>query len=289
MVVERTVIDYSQPILLASPPLGTTAPDATAEAVAAFTAARVAFQQGDYGAALERVEQALAQTPNDPALHEFRGLVLFALQRYQEAAAALYAVLSVGPGWDWATLYNLYASVEVYTAQLRALELYRTAHPNAAEARFLLGYHYLTCGHAEDAAKELREAVRLNPQDQVAAQLLKTLSAAELSEPRNLVPSETPLKPVERQWLAGAWTASRDDGSSVTLRLTPDGQFRWRHTRAGKTEEFSGTFTLSDNLLILREGEQVALVGQVTPQADNRFLFRLAGNDASDPGLTFRK
>jgi tetratricopeptide (TPR) repeat protein len=289
VLVERTVIDYSQPILLASPPAGATVPDATAAAVAALAAAREAFQQGDYGAALERVDRAISQTPADPALHEFRGLVLFALQRYHEAAAAVYAVLSVGPGWDWDTLYHLYPGVEVYTEQLRALERYRTANPNVAEARFLLGYHYLTCGHADDAAKQFREAVRLNPQDQVAAQLLKTLAAAEPAERPVPANPAAPFKPLEREWLVGVWTASRDDGSSVTFRLTPDGQFRWSHTRASKTEEFSGTFTVSDNLLILREGEQVALIGQVTRQADDRFLFRLAGNDASDPGLTFRK
>ena len=46
--------------------------------------------------------------------------MLFALKRYDEAAAALYAVLSVGPGWDWTTLISLYADPETYTQQLRA-------------------------------------------------------------------------------------------------------------------------------------------------------------------------
>ena len=61
--------------------------------------------------------------PNDPTLHEFRRLVLFALDRYDEAAAALYAVLSVGPGWDWTTLISLYGDPETYTQQLRARKL----------------------------------------------------------------------------------------------------------------------------------------------------------------------
>jgi hypothetical protein len=30
--------------------------------------------------------------PDDPLLHQFRALALFALRRYEEAAAALYAV-----------------------------------------------------------------------------------------------------------------------------------------------------------------------------------------------------
>ena len=74
--------------------------------------------------------------PNDTVLHEFRGLVLFALGRYKEAAAADYAVLSAGPGWDWTTLSGLYPNVEVYTEQLRALEQYqnRTRRPRRQDS-----------------------------------------------------------------------------------------------------------------------------------------------------------
>jgi len=51
------------------------------------------------------VNQAIAKKPSDPVPHEFRALVLFATRQYKPAAAAIYAVLSVGPGWDWATLW----------------------------------------------------------------------------------------------------------------------------------------------------------------------------------------
>ena len=57
------------------------------------------------------------------------------------------------PGWDWTTLCSLYADVDTYTEQLRALEHYVTANPNAIEARFLLVYHYMTSGHGEAAAR----------------------------------------------------------------------------------------------------------------------------------------
>ena len=46
---------------------------------------------------------------------------------------------------------SLYPSVDAYTQQLRALESYAVAHPDSADARFLLGYHYMTEGY-EDAA-----------------------------------------------------------------------------------------------------------------------------------------
>ena len=77
--------------------------------------------------------------PNDPTLHEFRRQTLFALGRYDEAAAPLYAVLSAGPGWDWTTLISLYADPEAYTQQLRALEDYCTQNPNSAAGHFVLG------------------------------------------------------------------------------------------------------------------------------------------------------
>ena len=91
----------------------------TDPAVALFDAGRAAFQQGNYTDALAQADAALAKLPGDTTLHEFRALCLFALSRYDEAAAALYAVLSVGPGWDWATLIGLYPSIDPYTQQLR--------------------------------------------------------------------------------------------------------------------------------------------------------------------------
>ncbi len=92
--------------------------------MALFDAGRQSFHNGDYAGALQQTDQALAKLPNDTTLHEFRALCLFALGRYDEAAATLYAVLSVGPGWDWTTLISLYPNVDAYTTQLRALEDY---------------------------------------------------------------------------------------------------------------------------------------------------------------------
>ena len=102
--------DYSQPIVVAqaaadhAPPGAPAGLTAEQQATPLFDAARTAFMQGDYATALAQVDQAIAQVPNDTVLHEFRGLTLFALGRYKEAAAADYAVLSAGPGWDWTTL-----------------------------------------------------------------------------------------------------------------------------------------------------------------------------------------
>jgi len=142
-----------------------------------FSEAEDAFKANEYPKAQTLVEKAIELLPGDATLHEFRALTLFAQHKYKDAAAAIYAVLAVGPGWDWDTLKSLYPIVETYTAQLRALEDYQKKNPNSGEASFLLAYEYLTLGEKESAIKQLENAVRITPSDQLSAQLLKMLKA----------------------------------------------------------------------------------------------------------------
>src|ERR1043166_3343016 len=127
---------------------------APAPGMSDFDAARQAFYQGDYAGALAATNKALAAMPNDPIIHEFRALVMFAQQKYKDSAAGLYSVLSVGPGWDWTTLSALYPNVDAYTKQLRALEGYVKLNPQVSDARFVLAYHYMTMGSRDAAAKQ---------------------------------------------------------------------------------------------------------------------------------------
>ena len=167
--------DYSQPInTQAAAPEQTTIDQVTA----VFDQARDAFRSSDYPTALQLDQQALAQMPNDATMHEFLSLVLFAQGKYEPAAAPLYAVLTVGPGWDWTTLIGNYADANLYTTQLRALEAYVKANPKAAQARFVLAYHYITQGNGDAAADQLKEVVALQPNDTLSAQLLAKLQPA---------------------------------------------------------------------------------------------------------------
>jgi hypothetical protein len=173
VVAQPVVYDYSRPLDLSSPPPTQAVID---QSVGTFDDARVAFKAGDYGQALKLTDDALAKTPNDPILHEFRGICLFALQRYDDAAAPMYTVLSAGPGWDWTTLAGLYPSVDVYSDQLRSLETFCEATPQAASARFLLASLYMTQGNAEAAAGVFKQVVALQPQDRLSAQLVDLLN-----------------------------------------------------------------------------------------------------------------
>jgi len=194
------IYDYSQPIPVTPPPTtppvnvnvtvdaSTTDPGQppqpnppvedpkTKAAVAKFDEARLAFKAGKYDDALEKVNSAIQDLPGDPVLHEFRSLVLFAQQNYTDAAGTIYAVLAAGPGWDWDTLKTLYPNEETYTNQLRALEEFSNAHPDAADARFLLAYHYLTLGYTDEAKAELEVVSQLQPKDELSPQLVKLLS-----------------------------------------------------------------------------------------------------------------
>jgi tetratricopeptide (TPR) repeat protein len=151
-------------------------PEVPPEATKHFDAARQAFKMQDYHAALKEVEEAIKLLPKDTTLHEFRALVLFAQKKYKEAAAGIYAVLTVGPGWNWETLSGLYAKPETYTKQLRALEAYVRQNPKAADGRFLLGYHYLVLGSVPEAVKQLKEFETLVPKDQLVPQLVKAFT-----------------------------------------------------------------------------------------------------------------
>ena len=311
-----------------------------------FDAARQAFYEGRYDDALTSLDAALAKMPNDAALHELRGLTLFATGKYPQAAATAYAVLSVGPGWDWATLASLYSDVNVYTQQFRALERYRNANPTAADGHFLTGYHYLATGAKPAAATEFAAAARLNSKDELSRQIVASLTGKPVERPTTptttgspitTTPPATTLPPVTTPPAAGLngqdtptnvplpvapptsggavvtpvqpanpevgavkpvvtvdsvmgdWKASRDDGSAFQLKLTPDNRFVWKFTpKDGKVQELTGTFTVADGFLILKQNENSALVGAVKPRAEG-FNFKLIGDNPSDTGLNFGK
>ncbi len=98
------VYDYSRPINVAAAPPDESVTESTEQV---FSAARDAFMAGDYQRALDLSDQVLKATPDASVVHEFRAMCLFALKRYDEAAAVDYAVLTAGPGWNWSTMAGL--------------------------------------------------------------------------------------------------------------------------------------------------------------------------------------
>ncbi|WP_165248971.1 tetratricopeptide repeat protein [Paludisphaera soli] len=278
--------DYAQPIDTALPPV---ADDVASQGVSSFDAARASFLAGNYDQALQQADAALKQTPNDTALHEFRALCLFALGRYDEAAGVLYAVLSVGPGWDWATMIGLYPDAATYTAQLRALEAAEQADPQSASDRFVLAYHYLTQGHNEAAVTVLKRLVALKPDDALSAKLLAKLAPPAAPAVNSPAPVATPSQPPAGAELAGSWTAQPRAGDSINLTVQPDGKFTWTATQAGRSRTFGGSSTYGGGLLTLAQDQGPALVGRVDWTDADHMTFRIAGGGPEDPGLAFSR
>jgi tetratricopeptide (TPR) repeat protein len=276
--------NYSQPIsTTAAPPDQAVASQSTS----AFDQARGAFKAGDYGQALQLDQQALAQMPNDTTMHEFLALVLFAQGKFDQAASPLYAVLSVGPGWDWTTLSGMYPDVATYTGQLRALEANVRANPDAAAGHFVLAYHYLCQAHVDNAVAQLKRAVQLQPADTLSAQLIAQLQPSSGSQPSPAVP----VAGAEGK-LAGNWAAAPGNNAQITLAIQDDGHFTWAASSPGKpTTTITGASALADGVLTLTaQGSQDgALTGKVAWKDADHFTFQLVGAPSTDPGLSFAR
>jgi tetratricopeptide (TPR) repeat protein len=250
------------------------------------------FRAGDYAGALTLVDGAIQAQPSDAAAHELRALILFAMEDYSQAAGTIHSVLAVGPGWDWTTLSSLYPDIQVYMTQLQSLESFVNDHPRQADARFLLAYHYMTEGHSEDAAQQLRQVVNLMPNDKLAADLLGMVHGgnAEAPPPAANPPAPAPdVRPVDPAALVGNWHAQRDDGSSFDLNLKNDKSFVWKFAQQQHTETINGTYSVDNALLVLQGKTGGAMVGQLTGANGDRFTFKPLGGPAEDPGLTFMR
>ena len=296
-----TIINYSEPITVSAGnlPPGDAAAQTTAEekSSVALENSRTSFKRGDYLAAMKSVDEAIAFVPGDPAIHEYRGLVLFALGKYGDAAGVLNPVLASGPGWDWTTMTGLYGSQTTYTDQLRKLEDYARAMPTDAATRFLLGYHYLVCAHLDQAYEQFDQAARLQPADTIAAQL-RDLCKSSIS-PDKGDDSTPPVEaekapappPVPADKLVGTWVSDRGELGKVALILAADGKFTWTFSKEGenKPADLSGDFSIDERGLLVLSSEDSQMVGEIKLPEDTKLNFILAGGPQGDPGLNFDK
>ncbi len=294
--------NYSQPITVSYNSLVTVIDNAVESGSPVNSSDQVlnsavaAFQQNDYDAALDITNKGITQFPDDAVLHEFRSLVLFAKQDFQQSAATIHSVLAVGPGWDWTTLSGMYSNAEVYTTQLRDLEAFTKSNPQDAAAHFLLAYHYLSCGHPDAAARHLQQVVTLMPNDLVAADMLKMVATptAEETATAPAPDSSEQLQPeipaIDPKSLVGAWHATREDGSAFSLNLTNGAEFTWSFAQNGQAaQEFGGTYSIEGNVLLLERKDGGSLIAEITPGDASKFNFKMLGAADDDHGLNFSK
>jgi hypothetical protein len=209
---------------------------------------------------------------------------LFALARYDEAAAGLNSLLSVAPGWNWDTIRQLYPDVPTYTKQLRNLEAFVRENPDNAAASFVLGYHYLVTNYTDAARRKLQRVVDLEPKDRVALQLLKGLD-------EKAVPPDTSADsaPTDAETdIAGSWTAKQGD-ARLSLTIAADGTFTWIAPGDKEERTITGKYTLAGNVLVLEAESGDTMVAKVTALDADKFHFRFVGGPGDDPGLDFER
>ncbi len=292
LVVDNTTISYAEPLAAppvqeAAPPMATAElpPGVTPEGMKQFEAAQAAFMAGEYQNVLTAVNKALASMPKDAVMHEFRALVLFALGKYRESAETLHPVLAVGPGWDWTTMTSLYPDTETYTKQLRALETYAKANPKAADARFILAYHYLILGHDDAAATQLQMVQQLLPGDTVSAQLLMMMGKG-ATKPEPAVDSDVKI---DTAALVGNWKAGRGDKASFELTLEKDKSFTWVYREGKKKERVKGAYAVNGNVLALEPDAGGVMLAELTVPQNGAFEFKTGGAPKTEPSLKFQR
>ena len=292
------VVNYQEPITVVAAKTAPKADDETAritqKSESLIAESQAAFKQGNYLVALESANKAIAEAPGDGALHEYRALILFALGKFSEAAGVLNPVLAGGPGWDWSTMIALYNTQEIYLSQLDALKNYSKGKPNAADARFLLGYHHMVCGHLEEAAEEFEAAAKLQPADSVSAQLRDLTKASSQSGSDEPTEPSTekevaPQSALPLEKLSGAWVSDKGEAGTVSLVFKDDGKFIWSFKKGDQNNEFSGDFSMNDNGLLVLDAKESQMTATVSQPKDNELKFVLAGGPPDDPGLTFTR
>ncbi len=164
------------------------------------------------------------------------------------------------------------------------LEQYTRSNPDNAPARFVLAYLYLTEGQNPAAIEQLKIVTKLQPQDHVSAQLLQSMTQAQPAA----APISNPTGPAQEGQLAGTWTASPGAGSTITLNIAADNTFTWTVNAGGKSHEIAGQSTYGSGVLTLVQGESgPPMVGEVTWQDPDHFVFQALGGGPADKGLTF--
>lgn len=288
--------DYSQPVVINQYVVDDSAPEAlrVAErpsgeerAFALFDEGLELFKAGRYPQAYLRIDEAQRLLPGDPVLHEVKALTLFAVGKYDEAAAVLNALLASSPGMDWTSMSKLYGDEREYTTQLRQLETFVADHPRDAGPIFVLAYHYLVIGEDDSATRMLKAVVARQPEDLTARRMLDALTAPE-APAAPVAERDPPAKDVKTE-LVGEWSAKNEE-ATVDLVVEGDGRFTWRaKPRNAEAVTVSGTISADGNSLALESKEQGTMVGTITPLGANRFNFVMAGSPSGDKGLDFER
>jgi thioredoxin-like negative regulator of GroEL len=97
------------------------------------------------------------------------------------------------------------------------------------------------------------------------------------------------LPPPPPAKLVGSWKAQAAPDVSIMLTLQDDGQFGWEVDNKGQKQSISGHAGFKDGVLALLQEEGPPLVGKITQNDANKFVFAPEGAGDKAPGLTFTR
>ena len=164
----------------------------------------------------------------------------------------------------------------------------------------MLAYHYLTQGHVDAAANQLRRVVALQPADKLSAQLIQQLTQPNTAQPgaatAGTAPPAQPLpqpqpvapSPGSGENIVGTWSASPSNDGKITLVIGPDGTFTWKADIKGQQRQYTGTSSFGNGILSLAPAQGPPMVAHVTWRDPEHFTFQVTGGP-DDPGLTFTR
>lgn len=248
------------------------------------------MRAGNYSQALARFDGLVAQDPGNVALHELRSLALFGLQRFDEAAETLYAVLSVAPGSNWTTMIAEFGSLEVYNRSLGALREHLRTPQHTSAGHFVIAYHYLSQGHSDAARVHFQRASEGEPRDQVSRLMIDLLPDPKSSGPPAAVIAETPEEavsaveqpPIEdednvaekQEELAaevaraaapylGQWNSRGAAGEPISVEFLDDGSFRWKRGGTPPVFESEGRYEINSDMIGLQFATGALLLARI--------------------------
>ncbi len=89
--------------------------------------------------------------------------------------------------------------------------------------------------------------------------------------------------------LVGVWKAQASPDVTIGLTLEADGKFAWEVDTKGHKQALAGIAGFKDNTLALLQQDGPPLVGKISQDGPNKFVFAPDGAGDKAPGLTFTR
>jgi len=167
------------------------------------------YEKGHFPEALGDIDQSIKLDPRDATALLYRGNVLFALNRLEEAREAYEQALKFGAG-EGGTWNNLGATLAALGRANEALEAFRRAtecKPPSKNAFLGMAFIQIRSGHLDDAAATLTQLEKLQPAPQAAILAIRSVLERRRGNDRQADALEQQARVLDSE--ATAWAIER--------------------------------------------------------------------------------